>query len=470
MHIFICLLLIFFVCFAQQVDQDIRDGDAAFIKLKYSDAIKYYTSAINQDSGNVRAYYKRASVYQQRRSFREAMSDLNEVIQLDPDYHLAILARGKLNKDMGKFEQAKQDLQKLTGAKKQTSSKAKAQKELDDIVLVEEHYKNGLAFSEASNFEMAKDEFGKAIAKAPQWTLPRLARAKVLFHTKSYADIIDDTLKILKVKNNDVEAMQMRAKAFRYLGELDSAEKLYEGCLTWDSSNAVCKQAQDGLKRWRELLQSAEKRLENNLPKLAIQDIEQCLAYDPEWDFFTTKLLTLKAKGLLKQNNFNESLALCDEILSKEENSDVYIIKGDIHLAKENFDEAVRQYEKSVNLGNNQAQEKLRNAQKLQKMASRKDYYKILDLKKTATSNEIKKAYRLKAMSYHPDKMKNASPDAKEEANKKMKDVGEAYAVLSDADKKATYDRGDEFDNQGHGGGNPFYGFQGFQGFNFKFN
>lgn len=80
------ILILFLYCFAQ--DQDIRDGDAAFIKLKYDDAIRFYTKAINADPGNVRALYKRATVYQQRQAFRDAMSDLNEVIQLDPDYHL----------------------------------------------------------------------------------------------------------------------------------------------------------------------------------------------------------------------------------------------------------------------------------------------------------------------------------------------------------------------------------------------
>jgi DnaJ-class molecular chaperone len=67
--------------------------------------------------------------------------------------------------------------------------------------------------------------------------------------------------------------------------------------------------------------------------------------------------------------------------------------------------------------------------------------------------------------------MKTETPEEKENANKKMKEIGEAYAILSDAEKKATYDRGDEFDHQQQG--NPFYGFQGFQGFqgfNFKFN
>lgn len=83
----VLLLCLYLSCLFAQ-DEDIRKGDAAFISLKYDEAIKFYTNAIVADSGNVRAYYKRATVHQQRRAYREAMSDLNEVIQLDPEYHL----------------------------------------------------------------------------------------------------------------------------------------------------------------------------------------------------------------------------------------------------------------------------------------------------------------------------------------------------------------------------------------------
>jgi len=65
----------------------------------------------------------------------------------------------------------------------------------------------------------------------------------------------------------------------------------------------------------------------------------------------------------------------------------------------------------------------------------KKDYYKILDVGKEATKEEIKKAYRKKAIQYHPDK--NKDPDATE----KFKEINEAYEVLSDEDKKAHYDR-----------------------------
>src|SRR6266498_1977511 len=68
-------------------------------------------------------------------------------------------------------------------------------------------------------------------------------------------------------------------------------------------------------------------------------------------------------------------------------------------------------------------------------MAER-EYYKVLGLKKGATQEEIKKAYRKLAVKYHPDK----NPGDKE-AEDKFKEINEAYAVLSDPQKKQQYDQ-----------------------------
>lgn len=69
-------------------------------------------------------------------------------------------------------------------------------------------------------------------------------------------------------------------------------------------------------------------------------------------------------------------------------------------------------------------------------MADKRDYYEVLGISKTATDDEIKKAYRKLAKKYHPD----ANPDDKT-AEAKFKEASEAYAVLSDADKRRQYDQ-----------------------------
>ncbi len=89
---------------------------------------------------------------------------------------------------------------------------------------------------------------------------------------------------------------------------------------------------------------------------------------------------------------------------------------------------------------------------------AKRDYYEVLGVSKSATADEIKKAYRRLAMKFHPDRNKDDS----EAAEKKFKEAKEAYEVLKDSDKRATYDQFGHDGLRAGAGGPGGFGAEGF--------
>ena len=89
-------------------------------------------------------------------------------------------------------------------------------------------------------------------------------------------------------------------------------------------------------------------------------------------------------------------------------------------------------------------------------MSDKRDYYEVLGVEKNASEGDLKNAFRSLARKYHPDR------STEDGAEDKFKEIQEAYAVLSDQEKRAQYDR---FGHNGPGG-SPFGGFGGGGGFN----
>lgn len=99
-------------------------------------------------------------------------------------------------------------------------------------------------------------------------------------------------------------------------------------------------------------------------------------------------------------------------------------------------------------------------------MSDKRDYYEVLGVEKTATDEELKKAYRRLAKKYHPD----ANPDNKKEAEVKFKEVNEAYENLSDPQKRKMYDQFGFNGPQGFGGDQGPFGQGGYYSYSSGFD
>ena len=181
--------------------------------------------------------------------------------------------------------------------------------------------------------------------------------------------------------------------------------------------------------------------------------------------------------------NYKKADHFCGEALILNENSlHGLIAKAKRHLEAEDYEAAISALNKAKehHPEAQQLNQLLQNAQIELKRSKTKDYYKALGLPRDADDLQIKAAYRRMVKLHHPDKA-HKQGISKEDAEKKMASINEAYEVLSDPQLKARFDRGDDpndheqqrqhpFQQGGPFGGAHQFGHSGgSQQFNFKF-
>lgn len=129
-------------------------------------------------------------------------------------------------------------------------------------------------------------------------------------------------------------------------------------------------------------------------------------------------------------------------------------------MTLEDYENSKYDFQKVIDLDryNKEAKAGLEEAKKKEKLSKKKDYYKVLGLDKSADESKIRKAYKLLALKWHPDK--NTENESKRSmAEKKFKEINEAYEVLSDPKKKKMFDNGMDPNDPESGAG--FSGFSG---------
>lgn len=153
----------------------------------------------------------------------------------------------------------------------------------------------------------------------------------------------------------------------------------------------------------------------------------------------------------------NHANAHADEMRNSTNESLFYKLHlrlADSYTKLEKHGEALRAYTVAEGIKPNdpEVSKAKRAAAKAEKLASRKDYYKILGLDRNCNDDEIRKAYRKFALQYHPDKQASFSDEEKAVAEEKFKEINEAYNALIDPQKRRIHDSGADMDDD-YGGG-----------------
>ena len=160
-------------------------------------------------------------------------------------------------------------------------------------------------------------------------------------------------------------------------------------------------------------------------------------------------------------NNKKKAAPYCGQALT----SNAHSLHGLLHKAQEQLD--AEEFEPAISTLNTanehhpsasqQTQPLLQKAHTLLKRSKTKDYYKVLGVATDADELAIKRAYRRMTKQHHPDKAITQGV-SREQAQKKMAEINEAYEVLNDPELRARFDRGDDPNNPEQQQGGPFHG------------
>ncbi|KAI1735171.1 DnaJ domain-containing protein [Xylaria scruposa] len=461
-----------------------------------NEALIYYDAAIARDPSDYLTFFKRATTYLSLGRTSQATSDFNKVLELRPGFEGAHLQLGKLKAKAADWDGAKEQ---YLLAKKPDSADVEKLEEAQGAAKLAE------AAAAAGNWEECVTLAGEAIFVANRAPHLRELRANCRFERGEVEEGMSDLQHILQMRPGDTTPhMKISATTFYGLGDMNQGLAQIRKCLHSDPDSKTCKklmrQEKSVEKTWAKVTKALEKKQPMSGVKLLVPSGEdkglidevkeqiQELQKDgiiPEKtpSVLLTQLVEAACQAYYEANGKKAS-TYCPEALQLDENS----LYGLLHKAKtqldaEDFEPCIATLKKASEARpdkNNVINPLMQKAQVALKRSKTKDYYKVLGVAHDADERQIKSAYRKASKMHHPDKAIKQGL-TKEEAEKKMASINEAYEVLSNPELRERFDRGDDpnsHEQQGNpfqgspfgGGGHPFMFQQGGgQQFQFKF-
>lgn len=455
----------------------VASGKAARARGANGEALAYFDAAVSKDDSDYLTLYQRGITYLSLGRNAQAGTDFDSVLKLKPGFEGALLQRAKIKARNADWTAAKEDYVAL------------GERAAGDLAQLEEAEGAAYLAFEAEkkrDWEACINQAGIAIMTAGTALSLRQLRAKCRFERGEVQEGISDLAHVLQIHPGQVDPhLQISAMLFYSLGDTKPALDQIKKCLHSDPDSKPCKrlfrEEKAILKQVDEIQTLMDKKQYNSASKLLIgkgTEDEPGLLSELETNInehrssgiihakaaseLYINMLEKTCEAYLSMNSMAKAGKHCPELLSLNSVSlQGLLYQAQKHMDDESFDAAIA----SLNTARDNhpdaqgiINQKLQEAQIALKRSKTKDYYKVLGVSRDADERTIKKAYRTATKTYHPDKAA-AKGVSKDEAEKKMAAINEAYEVLSDPELKAKFDRGeDPNDPMANQGGNPFQG------------
>ena len=489
-----------------EIQRLLVSGDKLLLqgRASYQEAIAKYTQAVNLDHKNVKSLYRRAELYSMMKNFDSCHEDLNTLLLLDPLHRQGLTLRAKLAAQTGDLRTAAQDHTLLSTIWAEQSNHKKSTEEkliagqmhvlAEEWAAVQSRLKNKQLSSQErkQTAENCVDVLQQVVSLySKDSVVMRLRRAECAIVCKRQVAVSEELKYVLKKEPQNLAAILLSARAFRNLGALEQAKTDLRRCLSLDPEYDPCIAMHKHLKVYGKKTSDVGAAMQEKRWDDGLKGIDDCftLEEDPQ---NLDQLWKWRCEAYVGKRDVDQGVRACTTYLDLEDSDgnqntiDVFLLRAELHIIADDVTKAEEDIQKAAQ--RNQNHEKVREyqqkIQRLKQQGNRKDYYKILGVAKTSSSQDIRRAYRKMAKTHHPDHLrsKDITQEERERNDKLFRDVNEAKEMLLDEEKRRRYDSGEDVtkppEQQGFhhgssfhfgGGGFPGGGFPGGGNFQFHF-
>ncbi|XP_033320302.1 dnaJ homolog subfamily C member 7 isoform X1 [Bombus vosnesenskii] len=413
---------------------------------QYKEALKEYSELIELYPNTPQLYTNRAACYMMLNKYPLALKDAKKCIELDPKVYKAYVRIIKCCLILGDIVQAETTLSKLLEIDPENIGITTEKKDLE---YVKKFLKDADAAYNAKDYRKVVYCMDRCCDVSNRCTRFKLTKAECLVFLGRYQEAQEIANDILHLDKQNADAIYVRAMCLYFQDNIDRAFAHFQQVLRLAPDHAKALEIYKRAKNLKKKKEEGNAAYEMEQYLKAYQLYTEALTIDPQNIVTNAKLHFNKATVAAKLNRLNESVTECTEALKLDEKYlKALLRRAASYMELKEYEKAVRDLEKVYKMDKSSDNKRLLMEAKLAlKKSKRKDYYKILGIDKNASTDDIKKAYRKRAMVHHPDRHPNATEGEKKEQEKKFKEVGEAYGILSDPKKRSRYDSGHDIDD-----------------------
>ncbi|KAF5129679.1 DnaJ subfamily C member 7 [Metarhizium anisopliae] len=417
-------------------------GNRFFKDKNYTKAIEQYSKAVDLFPDSPTYLSNRAAARMSNGQYAAALEDCSRAADLDPQNSKILLRLARIYTFLGRPEEAMTTFGRITPAPS-AKDMAPTKEMMYHIDTAKHILKQGTGVTMALHaIDQAERGLGPGVLKPRKWQLLRGDAHLVVGRENNLGEAQGIAMALLRNNAQDPEALVLRGRVFYGQGDNTKAIQSFRMALTCDPDY------RDAVK-WLKTVQRLDRmKEEGNVEfkagrfQAAIEKYSEALQVDPNNHSINAKLLQNRAQCKIKLKQYNEAIADAEKAVSLDPS---YLkakkTKANALGQAGNWEESVREWKaiQEADPEDRTIPKEIRRAELELKKSLRKDYYKILGVEKDCGPDDVKKAYRKMAIKLHPDKNLD-DPDAEA----KFKDLSEAYETLSDPQKKAAYDNGDD--------------------------